>query len=138
MTQPSAAIAMTYAHVRAWLVIGGIGMPQGVDALPLTSGDGWSYSLVKDIDAACALSDRGAALGHLALQGIFGPAKVGTLDERLADELNEIRQARRNRTGSYPVLLFEATGPVDVTIGNSAQHREDFVLTFDEIGRAHV
>ena len=125
MTQPSTKSSMTYTHVRAWLVIGGIGMPPGVDRLPLTSGDGFSYSLLKDIDAACALSDRGAAIGHLTLQGIFGPAKVGSLDERLADELNEIRQARRNRTGSYPVLLFEATGSVDVTIGNSVQHHED-------------
>ena len=138
MTQPSTVSAMTYTHVRAWLVIGGIGMPQGVDTLPLTSGDGWSFSLEKDIDAACALSDRGAALGHLALQGIFGPAKVGTLDERLADELNEIRQARRNRTGSYPVLLFKALGPVDVSIGNSAQHRADFVLTFDAFDKAAI
>ena len=138
MTQRSAATAMTYTHVRAWLVIGGIGMPPGMDKLSLTSGDGWSYSLLKDIDAACALSDRGAALGHLALQGIFGPAKVGTLDERLADELNEIRQARRNRPGSYPVLLFEATGSVDVAIGNSAQHRDDFILTFDAFDKAAI
>ena len=138
MTQPSTKSSMTYTHVRAWLVIGGIGMPAGVDRLPLTSGDGFSYSLLKDIDAACALSDRGAAIGHLTLQGIFGPAKVGSLDERLADELNEIRQARRNRTGSYPVLLFEATGSVDVMIGNSVQHHDDFVLTFDAFNKSGI
>ena len=138
MTQAPALTSMTYTHLRAWLVIGGIGMPPNVEKLPLASGEGWSYSLLKDIDAACSLSDRGAALGHLALQGIFAPAKVGTLEERLADELKEIRQLRRDRTGSYPVLLFEATGPVDVTIGNSAQHRDDFVLTFDAFDKAAI
>ena len=138
MTQPPTMTSMTYTHLHAWLVMGGIGIPTGVDKLSLASGDGWSYSLRKDIDAACFLSDRGAALGHLALQGIFAPAKVGTLDERLADELNEIRQARRIRTGSYPVLLFEATGPVDVTIDDSAQHRDDFVQTFDAFDKAAI
>lgn len=138
MMPPSKSTAIPCTHVRAWLVIGGIGMPQGMNELSLTTGDGWSYSLLKDIDAACALSDRGAALGHLALQGIFGSAKIGTLDERLADKLNEIRHARRNRTGSYPVLLFKATRPVDVTIGKSAQHRDDYVLTFDAFDKAAI
>lgn len=129
---------MTYTHLRAWLVIGGIAMPPGTDKLPLVSGDGWSYTLQRDIDATCFLSDRGAALTHLMLLGAFGQTKVGTLEERLGEGVNEIRKARRSKTGSYPVLLFECKGKVDVTLGEPAQRHNDFVLTFDAFDKTAI
>jgi len=138
MRQSPATVPMTYTHLCAWRVIGGIGMPSDLDTVTLASGEGWSYSLMRDIDKAFAVSDRGAALAFLALQGIFGPAKVGTLEERLAEEIKELQEARRNKTGSYPILLFAATGPVDVTLGNSAQQRDEYVLTFDAFDKAAI
>lgn len=141
MTDAPAPVTMTFTHLCAWQVMGGT--PAGTDSVPLASGAGWSYSLTKDLDAACANSDRGLALSHLALQGIFGPQKVGTLDERLAAEIAEIREARRRRTGGCALLLFQGTGQLAVTIGKSFQQQADFTLTFDaydegEIRRRYV
>ena len=131
MTVAPTPATMTFTHLCAWRVIGGIGMPPSSPAVPLASGVGWSYSLTSDIDAACAKSDRGLALAHLALQGIFGPEKVGTLDERLAAEIAEIQTTRRQRTSGSPLLLFQGTGQLDITIGQHAQRHADFILTFD-------
>ena len=138
MTDVPVPISMTYTHLRAWRIIGGIGMPVGSDTMPLASGDDWSYTLVKDVDDACAISDRGMALGHLALQGMFVAGKDGTLEERLAAEVEEIRQARRNKTGAYPLLLFAGHGQVDVAIGEPARQRDDYILTFDAFDKAVI
>jgi len=138
MTQIPTPKEMIYTHLCAWRVIGGIGVPPNSDKVALASGEGWSYSLTNNIDATCAISDRGLALGHLALQGIFGSAKVGTLEERLAAAIEEIQQARREKTGSYPLLLFIGKGCADVAIGASAQQRDDYVLTFDAYDKAAI
>ena len=138
MTQAPTTVQMTYTHPCAWRVIGGIGMLPGSNAVALASGEGWSYSLISDVDTAFAVIDRGAALGFLALQGIFGPAKVGTLEERLSESIQDIQQTRRKKTGSYPVLLFRATGPVDVTLSHTVQQRDDYVLTFDAFDKAAI
>jgi hypothetical protein len=138
VTQQPTTTTMTYTHLRAWLVIGGIAMPPNTDKLPLVSGDGWSYTLQRDIDETCFLSDRGAALAHLMLLGAFGPTKVGTLEERLGEGVSEIRKARRSKTGSYPVLLFESKGKVEVTLGEPAQRHNDFVLTFDAFDKTDI
>lgn len=138
MSEAPTPVTMAFTHLCAWRVIGGIGMPADVGSVPLASGVGWSYSLTKDIDAICAKSDRGLALSHLVLQGIFGPEKLGTLDERLAAEIAEIREARRRRIGGCPLLLFQATGPLAVTIGKSFQQHADFILTFDAYDKGEL
>lgn len=138
MTYAPTPATMTFTHLCAWRVIGGIGMPPSSPAVPLASGAGWSYSLTNDIDAACANSDRGLALAHLTLQGIFGPEKVGTLDDRLAAEVAEIKTTRRQRTSGSPLLLFQGTGQLDITIGQHAQRHADFILTFDAYDKTDI
>lgn len=138
MTPIPTPISMTYTHLCAWRVIGGIGMPPDTDEVPLASGEGWSYSLTRSIDAVCAMADRGLALGHLALHGFFGPAKVGTLEERLASEIEEIRDARRKTIGGYPLLLFNGYGHTDVVVSNTARERNDYILTFDAFDKGAI
>lgn len=138
MTDAATPVTMTFTHLCAWRVVGGIGMPASSGTVPLAMGEGWSYSLTSDADPICANSDRGMALGHLALQGIFGPAKVGTLDERLIAEVAEIREVRRRRAGGCPLLLFQGTGQLAVTIGKSVQQYSDFILTFDAFDKSEI
>lgn len=138
MTQAPTTVQMTYTHLCAWRVIGGIGMSPGSTTVALASGQGWTYSLISDIDTACAVTDRGAALGFLMLQGLFAPAKVGSLEECLAASIQDIQQNRRKITGSYPILLFSATGPVDVALNQPAQQRDDYVVTFDAFDKAAI
>ncbi|OQC18064.1 hypothetical protein [Candidatus Skiveiella danica] len=138
MTLAPTMVQMTYTHLCAWRVIGGIGMPPDSNTVALAAGEGWSYSLISDVDTACAVTDRGAALGFLVLQGIFAPAKVGSLEERLAESIQDIQETRRKKTGSYPVLFFQASGPVDVTLNNATKQRDEFVLTFDAFDKAAI
>lgn len=138
MTVAPTPVTMTFTHLCAWRVIGGIGLPATSPTVPLASGVGWSYSLTNDIEMACANSDRGLALAHLMLQGIFGPEKVGTLDERLDAEVAEIQAARRQRTSGGPLLLFQGTGQLDVTIGQHAKRHGDFILTFDAFDKTEI
>lgn len=138
MTVAPTPASMTFTHLCAWRVIGGIGMPASAPTVTLASGVDWSYSLTNDIDTACAKSDRGLALSHLVLQGIFGPEKVGTLDERIAAEVAEIQAVRRQRTGGGALLLFQGTGRLDVTIGQHAQRHSDFIVSFDAYDKSEI
>jgi hypothetical protein len=138
MTQAPITVQMTYTHLCAWRVIGGIGMSPGSTPVALASGQGWAYSLISDIDTACAVTDRGAALGFLKWQGLFAPAKVGSLEECLAASIQDIQQNRQKITGSYPILLFSATGPVDVALNQPAQQRDDYMVTFDAFDKAAI
>jgi len=131
MNELPSRVSMTFTHVRAWRIIGGIGMPVDSDCMMLAAGDDWSYTLVRAIDDSFEKCDQGMALGHLALQGIFGPTKIGTLEDRLAAEVEEIRLARSNKIGGSPLLLFVGNGEIDVSVSEPAQQREDYILTFD-------
>jgi hypothetical protein len=138
MTELTGSVPMTFTHVRSWRIVGGIGMPVDTDCMKLASGGNWSYTLVKAIDDSFEKCDQGMALGHLALQGIFGPAKVGTLEDRLASEVEEIRLARSKKIGGSPLLLFVGSGEIDVSVSEPAQQREDYILTFDAFDKESI
>jgi len=138
MNQLPSRVSMTFTHVRAWRIIGGIGMPVDSDCMKLAAGGNWSYTLVKTIDDSFEKCDQGMALGHLALQGIFGPAKIGTLEDRLASEVEEIRLARSKKMGGSPLLLFVGNGEIDVSVSEPAQQREDYILTFDAFDKEAI
>lgn len=131
MTMASASIAATYTHLCAWKVVGGISLPQNAEDQLLASGQDWTYVLTNDIDDRFANADRGIALAGLMLQGAFGPEKDGTLEERLASQIDEIRQNRRQKTANMSVLLFSGTGPDEFCISGNAREQDDYLLTFD-------
>ena len=135
MTELTDSVPMTFTHVRAWRVVGGIGMPVDTDSVKLAAGENWSYTLVRDIDDSLEKCDQGMAVGHLTLQGIFGPTKIGTLEERLAAEIEEIRLARSKKIGGSPMLLFVGNGEVNVSLGQPTQQRDDYIVTFDAFNK---
>ncbi len=135
MTELTDSVPMTFTHVRAWRIIGGIGMPIDSDCLKLATGEKWSYTLVRALDDSFEKCDQGMALGNLTLQGVFGPAKIGTLEERLAAEVEEIRLARSKKIGGSPILLFVGKGEIDVSVAQPAQQRDDYILTFDAFNK---
>ena len=65
-------IRIPFTHVRAWTVIGGIGMPQGKTSVQLATTGNGVYSLETDITEALALSDRGQAIGNAMLGALVG------------------------------------------------------------------
>lgn len=135
MTELTDSVPMTFTHVRAWRVVGGIGMPVDTDSVKLAAGENWSYTLVRAIDDSFEKCDQGMAVGHLTLQGIFGPTKIGTLEERLAAEIEEIRLARSKKIGGSPMLLFVGNGEVNVSVGQPTQQRDDYIVTFDAFNK---
>jgi hypothetical protein len=131
MTAVVASMEVTYTHVCAWKVIDGISvLPNSKDQI-LASGKDWTYVLSNDIDGQCAISDKGGALAGLMLQGIFAPEVVGTLEDRLAAQIDEIRQTRRQKTANSTVLLFKGTGLVEFQLTGNAREHDDYLLTFD-------
>ncbi|MFX9688434.1 hypothetical protein ABTO93_19760, partial [Acinetobacter baumannii] len=42
------------------------------------------------------------------------------------------------RTSGSPLLLFQGTGQLDVTIGQHAQRHADFILTFDAYDKTDI
>lgn len=131
MTELVGPVSMVYTHLRAWRVVGGLGMPIDSDRLQLAAGDNWSYTLLKDIDASFETCDQGMALSHLALQGIFGPADMATRENRLVSEVEEIRSARSKKIGGYPLLLFTGHGQIDVVIEEPVKRGVNYILAFD-------
>lgn len=138
MTELTDSVPMTFTHHRAWRVVGGIGMPVDTDCVKLAAGENWSYTLVRAIDDSFENCDQGMALGHLTLQGIFGPAKIGTLEERLAAEIEKIRLARSKKIGGSPLLLFVGNGEIDVSASEPALQREDYILKFDAFDKETI
>ena len=131
MTAVVTSMAVTYTHICAWKVIGGLSVPANSGSHVLTSGQDWTYELTNDIDEQSANSDRGLALAGLMLQGLFAPEMAGTLEERLAAQMEEIRQTRRQKTANSSLLLFKGTGLVEFQLTGNAREHEDYLLTFD-------
>ncbi len=131
MTAVVTSMEVTYTHVCAWKVIGGISVPANSENQVLASGKGWTYALTNDIDGHCANSDRGLALAGLMLQGLFAPEMAGALEDRLAAQMEEIRQTRRQKTANSSLLLFKGTGLVEFQLSGNAREQDDYLLTFD-------
>jgi hypothetical protein len=65
------------------------------------------------------------------LQGVFGPAKDGTLEERLASQIDEIRQTRRQKTANTSILLFMGRGLTEFCLTGNAREQDDYLVTLD-------
>lgn len=141
MTQtsdPLTSIRMRYTHVRAWTVIGGIGMPQGKSHMVLAKTENGTYSLETDIAESLALADRGQAIGNAMLTAMVGQSKGATAEERLSAALDELRKERDRKTGKLPLLLFVGHGDVDVRQEGPRREEQDYVVTFDSIDKVAV
>lgn len=133
--EQSSAQAVRFTHVRAWRVIGGIGMPPGQSSFQLVTTDAGTYSMEADADTALAVSDRGFAIGNVMLGGMFGVATGASADERMAAALAEIRSERQRKIGGQPVLLFVGHGETVVRIEGPHRIEPDHVVTFDSIDK---
>jgi hypothetical protein len=136
--EPVETIRLQFTHVRAWTVIGGIGMPQGKTGIPLAKTADGVYRLETDINDALALSDRGQAIGNAMLAAMVGQSKGTTADERLAAAIDEVRKERDRNAGKLPLLLFVGHGEIDVKQGGTRREEPDYVMTFDSIDKVAV
>jgi hypothetical protein len=127
----AASLQLPFTHVRAWVVIGGIGMPQGRSRVSLATTSRGEYSLESDIDEAMRLRDRGHAIGNAMLAALVGQGRGGSKEEMLAASLETLLSERKRQTGSMPILLFVGGGQIEVKLGEPRHEEDDYVITFD-------
>jgi len=83
--------------------------------------------LTSDADHHLLTLDLSVAAANIRLDVIFGGDLVGTLDERIARQLESIQSARAKKIDNQAVLMLVATGKEDVAIGASLQKYPTFL-----------
>lgn len=104
---------MKYRYVVAFQLIGVTKPSADVEGalleLPATGSSG---RLTGDLDTMPPEVDEAAAVGGLLLKGLVGQGSEGTPEERLAREVEELRQRRRKETGEAAFLIVQAEGEI--------------------------
>jgi len=65
------------------------------------------------------------------LKGIFGPASKGAFEERLAHELEELKEKREKDVGQGVFVVFEAEGEVESFEPRNKREMPDFIIAID-------
>ena len=88
--------------------------------------------LTSNPDLYCLESDRDLAITGVLLDGMFIGAKTGTFEERLADEIRERRESRKQKFGAglYLICLIDGT-TVDILDTTYSREDDDFVICID-------
>jgi hypothetical protein len=82
--------------------------------------------------------DKSAALGAQLLKGIFAPDKEGTLQERLAAEIEDIKVRRAKRTGTGVFLIFEGEMDIPTPEFKARRDIDEFAVCFDAIAKTEI
>jgi hypothetical protein len=72
------------------------------------------------------------------LKGLVGQQGTAEFPIALEAEIEEIKAERKKQTGVCPVLVVETHGEIDATIHKPVQELEEFVVTFDAVGKVAV
>lgn len=102
------------------------------------SAQGAKGRLTGDLDSLPVEVDQATAAGSLLLQGIFGQGREGTPEERLAQEVEDIRQRRRKESGEGAFLVVEASGEVEGFEPEPQRELAGFVLAIDDAPKKEI
>jgi hypothetical protein len=84
-----------------------------------------------DVDGHLLELDKASVIGFLMLKGVFGPATKGTFEERLAHELEELKEKREKDVGQGVFIIFEAEGEVESFDPRNEREMPDFIIAID-------
>lgn len=130
---------MKYRYVVAFQLIGVIKPSADLQAstleLPATGTRG---RLTADLDTLPQEVDEAAAVGSLLLKGLFGQGSEGTPEERLAREVEELRQRRRKETGEAAFLIVEGQGEVADFDPQPQRELSGYVLAIDDAPKMEI
>jgi len=87
--------------------------------------------LLTDPDAYCFEGDRYSVVANLMLNALLGQPGLQGPEERLADELQEIRETRKRKFGAGPFLVLVREGNVEDFSPRHEKEMEDFVVCFE-------
>lgn len=87
--------------------------------------------LTYNIDDHLFELDRASAVGFLMLKGLIGQAVEDDLEDRLTNELTDLRKRRKKDFREGAFVIFEATGEVESFKLRTEREFPDFVIAID-------
>jgi hypothetical protein len=97
-----------------------------------------TVKLTTNPEPFCLHLNRASALATQLLKGLFGQDKDGTLEERLAAEIEEVRVNRQKRNKAGVFLVFEGTEDVASPDFKFRRDTDDFAICFDAFAKGEV
>jgi hypothetical protein len=82
--------------------------------------------------------DKSAALGAQLLKGIFAPDKEGTLQERLAVEIEDVRARRASEAGAGVFLILDGEAEIPTPEFKARRDTEEFAVCIDAIAKPEI
>jgi hypothetical protein len=126
---------MHYTYVAAWAVVGGISIPSDGAPVELFRSDRYRFVLTPNPDIELANLDRGNAVAHLMLRGIFRQSGDADFPTALAAAVEDIKSERTKKISGHAVLVVKAKGVVDASVTEPSRERDGFVVAFDVIDK---
>ena len=129
---------MKYTYTAAWVVVGGISLPEKSAPIELAKSATTRYMLTRDPDPLLERVDETSAVARLLLKGVFGQRGNTDFETALSSEVEEIKAERNKKIGVQPVLVFQAQGEIEATVEEPMHEHERFIVTFDAFNKSKV
>jgi hypothetical protein len=82
--------------------------------------------------------DTSLALGTQLLKGVFAPDKKGTLQERLAAEIEEVKARRASQTGTGVFLVLNGEADIPTPEFKARRDTEEFAICIDAVAKPQI
>jgi hypothetical protein len=82
--------------------------------------------------------DQSAALGAQLLKGLFAPDKAGTLLERLAAEIEDVKARRASQTGTGVFLVMDGEADIPAPEFKARRDTSEFAICIDAIAKPEI
>jgi hypothetical protein len=82
--------------------------------------------------------DKSAALGTQLLKGVFAPDKEGTVQERLAAEIEDLKKRRAKHAGTGVFLIFEGETDTPTPEFKARTDVDEFAVCLDVIAKSEI
>ncbi|WP_156782124.1 hypothetical protein [Acidihalobacter aeolianus] len=129
---------MKYYYKAAWAVIGGISSPSDVERAVLVSGTDFTFSLVRNAEVDLTEIDNNQAIARLLVKSIVGQRGSAPFRDAIAIEASEIKEERKQKAESNPILVYEAEGDLPVQMDRHHREQDGIIIGFDLIDKAEV
>lgn len=123
---------MRYKYLSVYKLIG-VTRPAGGEELLLAEYPAINAKalLTYDVDGHLLELDKASVVGFLMLKGGLGPTTEGTFEERLAYELEELKEKRKKDVGQGVFVIFKAEDDVESFEPRSEREMSDFIVTIE-------
>lgn len=130
---------MKYRYVVVFQLIGVIKPSAELEASTLElAATRTRARLTTDLDTLPQEVDEAVAVGSLLLKGLIGQGSEGTPEERLAQEVEELRQRRRKEAGEATFLVVEGWGEVIDFCPQPQRELASYVLAIDDAPKMEI